>query len=233
MRTTPSGAVPGQFTTERFALHDQILGGRGCFVVGDELDEFAALEVERRVADADKIGFGQQLGGHLLTVDIDAVVAAQVDDLVVSGGCFAQFRVVPGNVEVGQDQVVAGDAADAHGPGRQRHPRRGAAVHARRRPPRLLGVIKQGAGEESGHRGRDGQREAPGWPFNQDVPRRRRERQAVGSHRLLPGLLGADPFSHQAAQFLGVDRLPAADLSLGRADLFQRARSAQQVQRLL
>jgi len=53
----------------------------------------------------------------------------------------------------------------------------------------------------------------------------------AGSGSSLADPLGADPLSHQAAQFLGVDRLPAGDLSLGRADLFQRTGSAQQVQR--
>ena len=84
--TAPSEVVSGQFAAEQFARHGQILGGRGDLLVVDELDEFAALEVERRVADADEIGFDQQLGGDPLAVDIGAVMAAKVDDLLAAGG---------------------------------------------------------------------------------------------------------------------------------------------------
>ena len=112
-------------------LDHQVLGREGDVAVVDELDELAVLEPEGGIPDADDVLFGQHLAGNLLAVDEGAVMAAEVDDLVAAGGRFAQFRVPLRHVEVGKDQVVVGHPADAHGLGRQRHPRRGPAVHAR------------------------------------------------------------------------------------------------------
>ena len=112
-------------------LHDQVLGGEGDIALVDELPELAVLEPERGVPDADEVLFGQHLGGNPLAVDKGAVMATEVDNLVAAGGRFAQFRVVARDVDIGKDHVVVGYAADAQGLGRQRHPRRGPAVHAR------------------------------------------------------------------------------------------------------
>ena len=120
---------------------------------------------------------GQHLAGYPLAVDERPVVAAEVDDLVAAGGRLAQFRVVPRHVEVGQDQVVVGYPADAHGLGRQRHPGGGPAVHARQQ----LGLDRRG------RRGRRGRLPAGG--LGRDGGRHRRG--GPGRHRGLGRLIVA------------------------------------------
>ena len=80
--------------------------------------------------DADDVVLGQRGGGDLLAVDERSVVAAEVDDFVAAGRCLAQFGVMPGDGQVGQDEVIFGRPADAQpAAGRGQHHRR-VPVHA-------------------------------------------------------------------------------------------------------
>jgi hypothetical protein len=99
-------------------LDDQVLRAEGDLAVVDELPQFAAGQPERRVPDADDVRLAQDCGRNSPAIHVGAVVAAEVDDLVRTGGRFAQFGVMARNVEVRQDQVIIGNAADAHGLGR-------------------------------------------------------------------------------------------------------------------
>ncbi|MGO9465787.1 MAG: HEAT repeat domain-containing protein [Isosphaeraceae bacterium] len=57
---------------------------------------------------------------------------------------------MPRNVEIGKDQVIVGHTADAHGLGRQRHPRRGPAVHARQQVQSKSGQAGASASSKAG-----------------------------------------------------------------------------------
>jgi hypothetical protein len=72
------------------------------------------------VADAHDVA-GADVGAvDRLAVEVGAVVAAEVGDLVAAVGVDAQFGVVAGDDQVVDDQVVVGGAADADGAGGQR-----------------------------------------------------------------------------------------------------------------
>ena len=87
-------------------LDDQILRDQG-YVAG--INVFAQLTVgqpECGGPDADNIFLGKRGGGNALPIDKCAIVAVQVDNLVLSVTGFAQFCMVPGDTEVGKDEVI-------------------------------------------------------------------------------------------------------------------------------
>ena len=79
--------------------------------VGD-LEQLAAGQPERGVAEADGVALGQRRGGDPLLVDEGAVVAAQVHDAVPVRRR-VQLGVVPGDAGVGDHDVVVRHPADA------------------------------------------------------------------------------------------------------------------------
>ncbi|MEY9489521.1 hypothetical protein RKD26_005315 [Streptomyces calvus] len=95
----------------------QVAGGEGHLTGVDELLEPVADDPERRVADAHDVGGAEQLGaalGDRLTVDVRAVVRAEVADLHAPVGRGVELGVVARDLEVGDDQVVLQGTADAH-----------------------------------------------------------------------------------------------------------------------
>jgi ABC-type sulfate transport system permease subunit len=62
--------------------------------------QFAAAEPERGVADADDVLFRKHRAGDPLAVDVCSLVGVQVDDLGAAVRVAAQFRVMPGDIEV-------------------------------------------------------------------------------------------------------------------------------------
>ena len=79
--------------------------------IGD-LEQLAAGQPERGLAEADRVPLGQRRRGDPLLVDEGAVMAAQVHD-AVSARRRAQFGVVTGDAEVGDHDVVVRYPADA------------------------------------------------------------------------------------------------------------------------
>src|SRR5262249_28727397 len=92
----------------------------------EELLKPVAREPERRVADANGVALRQRLRGDTPAVDEDAVLAAQVDDLVPAPGAVAHLGVVTRDQEVIQHQVVVRCAADPQVPREDRHDGAGA-----------------------------------------------------------------------------------------------------------
>jgi hypothetical protein len=109
----------------------QVLHVEGDLTGVDVLLEFVADEAERRVADADDVALADRGAGDAAAVEVRAVVAAEVGDLVRPVGQGAQFGVPAGDHQVVDDQVVVGGAADADGAGGQRPDGRGLPVGAR------------------------------------------------------------------------------------------------------
>ncbi len=112
-------------------LHHQILRDQR-HIAG--VNVFAQLTVGQPVCgvpDADNVFLGERGGGNTLPVDKCAIVTAQVDDLVLSAAGSAQFSVMPGDTEVGEDEVIVGRSADPEPAHRQGQHRRGSPVHAR------------------------------------------------------------------------------------------------------
>ena len=115
--------------------HHEVLRGQADLPVVDELPQLIFCQAERGAADPDNVILGDHGPGYWQAVDKGAILAAEISDLIASRGQPRQLGVMGRGVEViGDDQVVVGSAADPHGPGRQRHPRSGAAVHGRRHP---------------------------------------------------------------------------------------------------
>ncbi len=79
----------------------------------DILLEFVADQAVRDVADADDVSGACGGAGDGTPVEVGAVVAAEVDDLVAAVGAGAQFGVVAGDRQVVDDEVVVGGPADA------------------------------------------------------------------------------------------------------------------------
>jgi hypothetical protein len=77
-----------------------------------DLEQLAAGQPERGIAEADGVPLGQYRRGDPLLVDEGAVVAAQVHD-AVSARRRAQLGVVAGDAEVGDHDVVVRYPADA------------------------------------------------------------------------------------------------------------------------
>ena len=97
----------------------------------DVLLQHAAGQPERGVADRDDVVLCQLRLVDLVAVDVGAVVAAEVEDLVAPGGRHPQLGVELGDAEVGQDDVVVRTAADLQHPRRlELDARRRLAVHA-------------------------------------------------------------------------------------------------------
>jgi len=78
--------VPVLMLTARDATADRVLGLEAGHAVVDEQPQFAFDQAERRAPDADDVVLADHRGGHLAAVHEGAVVTAQVDDLVGSGG---------------------------------------------------------------------------------------------------------------------------------------------------
>jgi len=96
----------------------------------DELLQLGAGQAERGGPDADDVALGQRRGHDALAVDEGPVVAVQVPDLVRVADP-AQFRVVAGDAQVGDDDVVVRGAADPQHLGRQPADHAGLAVRRR------------------------------------------------------------------------------------------------------
>lgn len=95
----------------------EVAGREGDLAGVDELLEAVADDPERRVADADDVVRAQQRGAGLrqrLTVDVGAVVAAEVVDLEAAAGHRAELGVVAGDLEVGDHQLILQRTADPH-----------------------------------------------------------------------------------------------------------------------
>ena len=120
--------------------HRQVAGREGDLTGVDELLEPVADEAERRVADADDVVRAEQRGaglGDRLTVDVRAVVGAEVADLEAAVGRRVELGVVARDLEVGDDQFVLQRTADAHHAAERELVERGrAAVAVDRRRPR-------------------------------------------------------------------------------------------------
>ena len=110
-------------------LDDQILRDQR-HVAG--IDVFAQLTVGQPECcgpDADNIFLGKRGGGNALPIDKCAIVAVQVDNLVLSVTGFAQFCMMPGDTEVGKDEVIVRRPANPEAVHGQRQHRGGAPVH--------------------------------------------------------------------------------------------------------
>jgi hypothetical protein len=83
------------------------------------LAQLAAAEPERGVADADDVLFRQHLARDPLAVDVCPAVTAQVDNLEAAVRVAAQLRVMPGDIEVPQRDVIARMPPDPDRLGRQ------------------------------------------------------------------------------------------------------------------
>ena len=137
-------------------------------VVSDERDRTGVLELVQPPAveeelvppDRDHVAGAQRRPAHLLSIVERAVAAAEVHDLVALGGP-AQFGVVAGRTQVGQDDVVVRSPPDAHPPaagvmlgGRDPGGIRGRdRVHRRDRGVRAMPrwVARRGHGSHRGH----------------------------------------------------------------------------------
>src|SRR5690606_21209990 len=108
----------------------EVLDVQGDLAGVDVLLEFVADQAERGVADADDVAGADGGAGDGRAVEVGAVVAAEVGDLVAAVGQGPQFGVAPGDHEVVEDEVVVGAAADADGAGGQRPDLGGPAVGA-------------------------------------------------------------------------------------------------------
>ncbi len=122
-------------------LDGQMARGEGHLTGVDELLQPVADDPERGVADADDVGRAEQLRaalGDRLAVDVGAVVRAEVADLHAPVGRRVELRVVAGDLQVRDDQVVLQGTADAHHAAERELVERGGAAVAvdRRRPPR-------------------------------------------------------------------------------------------------
>jgi hypothetical protein len=111
-------------------LHEELVRGDGDLALVDVMPQVAVPQPEGRAPDADDVAFGQRVRGDPAAVHVDPVVAIQVDDLVAARGELAQLRVKPGDLQVGQHQVVVRGTADAHPGDRERHHRGRGRVHA-------------------------------------------------------------------------------------------------------
>ena len=88
--------------------------GRALVVV---LVQVHAVEEELVPADGEPVAGGQRGPRHPPAVVVQAVAAVQVDEVVL-GADLADLRVLAGDPEVGQHDVVVGVAADPDGAGR-------------------------------------------------------------------------------------------------------------------
>ncbi|SCF76177.1 hypothetical protein GA0115255_105493, partial [Streptomyces sp. Ncost-T6T-2b] len=120
--------------------HREVAGGEGDLTGVDELFQPVADQPERRVADADDVVRADEGRAGLVqrqTVDVRAVVRAEVADLEAAVGRRVELGVVAGDLEVGDDQFVLQRTTDAHDPAEgQLVERGGAAVAVDRRRPR-------------------------------------------------------------------------------------------------
>ena len=91
---------------------DESLGDQGDVAGVGEFLEFVADNAKGRVPDSDDVVYIQHRGSDAPAVDERAVVATEIDDLVLSVARLAEFRVVPGHDQIGHDNVVVGGAAD-------------------------------------------------------------------------------------------------------------------------
>ncbi|MDH6456241.1 hypothetical protein M2155_008740 [Streptomyces sp. SAI-119] len=114
----------------------EVLDVEGDLAGVDVLLERVADQAERRVADAEDVTGSQGGAGDGPAVEVGAVVAAQVDDLVRAVGPGAQLGVAAGDDQVVDDEVVVLGTADTDGAGGQR-------THG--------GGLAEGAGQ-AGHR---------------------------------------------------------------------------------
>jgi hypothetical protein len=109
--------------------HCQLAGRQRDIAGVDELLQFVPDELERGGPDADDVDLGHRRRGDPLAVEVGAVVAAEVDDLVAAAQAPAQLGVIPGHAQVGHDHVVVRRPADPQHGGAHAH-------HGARRPVR-------------------------------------------------------------------------------------------------
>ncbi len=125
----------------------EVLDVEGDLAGVDVLLQLVADETERGVSDADDVTRPDRGAGDGLAVEVGAVVAAEVDDLVRAVRPGPQFGVAAGDDQVVDDEVVVGGPADADGTAGQR-------PYGRRLP---VGAGEGGHGDRRGaFRGRGG-----------------------------------------------------------------------------
>ncbi len=128
-------------------LDDQILRDQRHIAGVNIFTQFTAGQPECRMPEADNIFLGQGGGSNSLTIDKCSVVAAEVDDFVVSAAGFPQFRVMPGDAQVGKDEVIVRRPHDTEQAARQWQHRGRAPVHTEpviRAPPGPVRVQERG-----------------------------------------------------------------------------------------
>ena len=111
-------------------LDDQILRDQRNVAGIKVFPQLAVGQPECGVPDADDIFLGKRGGGNTLPIDKCAIVTVQVNNLVLSVAGFAQFSVMPGDTEVGKDEVVVRRPANTQPAGGQGQHRGRAPVDA-------------------------------------------------------------------------------------------------------